>query len=100
MAQAEGGVMLISDEYRETNRYMLAHKNYGVRVYRWSSAVDGIATALNVLSVLDDGCGRGLLVANLPENRNYETFEYDPGWPGKDKLPKSADLVACTDVLE
>jgi hypothetical protein len=27
-------------------------------------------------------------------------FEYDPGIPGKDHLPKPADLVVCTDVLE
>lgn len=56
------------------------------------------AKKLRAASVLDYGCGQGTLRPALaPE---LKVLEYDPGIPGKDKMPKPADIVACTDVLE
>ena len=45
-------------------------------------------------SVLDYGCGKGI------KDRIPDILEYDPGVVGKDKRPRPADLVICTNVLE
>ena len=47
-------------------------------------------------TVLDYGCGKGWLAANMP----IPVAEYDPGIPGKDTIPEPADFVLCLDVLE
>ena len=41
-------------------------------------------------------CGKGALANKLP----FPIWEYDPAIPGKDAVPRPADLVICTDVLE
>jgi 2-polyprenyl-3-methyl-5-hydroxy-6-metoxy-1,4-benzoquinol methylase len=51
---------------------------------------------LKTTSVLDYGCGKGMLARELP----FPIYEYDPAVPGKDGLPRAADIVTCTDVLE
>lgn len=53
-------------------------------------------------SVLDYGCGKGLLLEQLKKKYPEIFFYgYDPGVEGKDTLPvKTADLVINTDVLE
>lgn len=92
--------MLISDEYRETNRWMLANKNYGISGHLWSDRVDKFVRGMKAASLLDYGCGRSYLAEYLPADRKYETVEYDPGIPGKEDTRKTVDIVSCTDVLE
>lgn len=51
--------------------------------------------------VLDYGCGQGTLRTALKaQGFAPDVMEYDPAIKGKDGLPKPAELVACTDVLE
>lgn len=76
------------------------HMSYGMR---WGGAgkshaetVLEFAQQLQAFDVLDYGCGRGTLREAIP----LPVKEYDPGIPGKDKLPEPADLVVCTDVME
>jgi len=45
---------------------------------------------------LDYGCGKGFLAEEL----DFPIWEYDPAVSGKERLPKPADIVICTDVLE
>lgn len=92
--------MLISPEYQAVNRYMLAHKNYGISGHVWAPKVHELAQGIEARSLLDYGCGQGSLAAALPAERRYAVNEYDPGIPGKDHAPANADLVSCTDVLE
>ena len=47
-------------------------------------------------SLLDYGCGKGLLAEALP----FPIWQYDPAIPGLDESPRAADLVVCTDTLE
>lgn len=50
-------------------------------------------------TVLDYGCGNGAMVQALIE-LGIDARGYDPGVPTIDALPKPADLLISTDVLE
>ena len=56
------------------------------------------AHELGATTVLDYGCGRGTLKPAI--SPTLKVAEYDPGIAGKDGLPKPAELVVATDVLE
>ncbi|MGB0818370.1 MAG: methyltransferase domain-containing protein [Candidatus Puniceispirillaceae bacterium] len=52
-------------------------------------------------SLLDYGCGKGVLVSMLNQSfPQLVTDLYDPGVPEFDHDPVPADMVTCTDVLE
>ncbi len=92
----------ISEEYRQLN--VKLHEDqitYGAGGQRHAETVKkivaGIKTADNSFpSVLDYGCGKGMLGKALP----FPIWEYDPAIPTKAEQPRPADLVVCTDVLE
>lgn len=92
--------MLITPEYREMNRHMLATKNYGVSGHRWAERAHTLAVGMEARHLLDYGCGQGTFARALPLDRAYAVREYDPGIPGKDSAPEHADFVVCGDVLE
>jgi hypothetical protein len=54
------------------------------------------AKEIGAETALDYGSGQG----TLKDAISLPVQEYDPGIPGKDVLPKPADLIVCTDVLE
>jgi len=88
---------LISSEYRNLNTRL--HRDnlaYGVGGSRHAPTVLKLAQSISSQSILDYGCGKGLLAKALP----FPIWEYDPAIPGKDLSPRAADLVVCTDVLE
>ena len=88
---------VISAEYRALNRQMHeSHLAYGVGGARHAATVTKMAEAMKAQSILDYGCGKGLLAQTLP----IPIWEYDPAIPGKEASPRPADLVVCTDVLE
>jgi len=94
--------ILISPEYAELNRRL--HKDnlaYGVGGAKHAETVKKMVSKIATQdgsppSVLDYGCGKGLLAKELP----FPIWEYDPAVPGKAETPRAADLVVCTDVLE
>ena len=51
-------------------------------------------------TVLDYGCGRRTLEAEMPPITGMQWRNYDPCIDGLDAPAEPADLVACTDVLE
>ena len=88
---------LISDEYRKQNE--LLHKSrtkYGQRGHRHIPVITEIIEDHDCATVLDYGCGTGELVKKAP----FEVNSYDPAISRYAQLPKPADLVVCTDVLE
>jgi hypothetical protein len=103
-APAKGIAMLctskppvISPEYRALNATLHAENLYfGVGGARHADMVAKLAAELKTTTVLDYGCGKGLLAQALP----FPIWEYDPAVPGKDTPPRPADLVVATDVLE
>jgi hypothetical protein len=88
---------LRSPDYARLLQQKHASKKWGADGHSHADAVREFAARLGATSLLDYGCGRGTLRAALPD---LKVMEYDPGIVGKDKMPKPAPLVVCTDVLE
>jgi len=89
---------LITEEYRQLNRQLHADReDYGTTAPRYAQQVADVASAIAARSILDYGCGKGLLRQGLS---HLMVAEYDPAIEGKETAPYPADLVACIDVLE
>lgn len=110
---------LITEAYRALNVKLHAKpEGYGGRGYKHADAILDFAMRLEARSLLDYGCGEGSLCKVIAKaHKAKETAkgvrawlaalesglklrEYDPAISGKEDLPKPADLVVCTDVLE
>jgi hypothetical protein len=88
---------VISAEYAAQN--CLLHRTnafYGVSAEKHVDTVKSLFKAVGANSLLDYGCGKGLLAKHL----DFPIWEYDPAIPGKDAPARPADLVVCIDVLE
>lgn len=88
---------LISKEMVELNQQL--HKdvpNFGMGGAKHAEAIERLSKELKTTSILDYGCGKGLLAKSLP----FPIWEYDPAIKEKSETPKAADIVVCTDVLE
>lgn len=90
---------MISNEYRKLNEQQ--HKKdpqYGTSGWKSASTVLQLHKRLNAGSVLDYGCGKGMLKHTLPHT--IDVREFDPAVPGKDAPPAKADIVVVADVME
>lgn len=88
---------LASEDYRKQLQDKHSTAVWGKHGHSHAPEVLAFLKQIGGRSVLDYGCGRATLAKSLP---GVKTFEYDPGIVGKDHMPKIADLVVCTDVLE
>lgn len=88
----------ISADYLCQLRTMHESGVWGGGAERWVSKVAKRALKSGSKTVLDYGCGPGILKKLLPAN--LDVREYDPAVPEKSLLPIPADIVACIDVLE
>lgn len=88
---------LASDNYRKQLQEKHSTIAWGGHGHSHAPEVLAFLKRIGGRSVLDYGCGRATLAKALP---GVKTFEYDPGIVGKDHMPKVADLIVCTDVLE
>jgi len=101
---------MIRQEYKEQlQEHREGNPGWGSSAIR--NAGDHIVRYLNkhesIVSVLDYGCGNGVLAdwVQARVDRQLEWYEYDPSVPGKDQLPDSGpgdlfDLIISVDVLE
>lgn len=88
---------LISADYRRQNEQLHEERlDYGVGGWKHADTVMKLVDTLKTHSVLDYGCGKGYLAKHLP----FPIWEYDPAFPDKAGIPRPADIVVCTDVLE
>lgn len=87
---------LISPEYCELQKQLHTSQVYGVSGYRRVDDVLAMMAEFKATSVLDYGCGKGIIKSCLGD----VIREYDPAVEGKDGPPEEADIVVCTDVLE
>lgn len=89
--------MTISEEYRNLNAEL--HKSnelYGTSGKKYANQVHALAMSMQTQDILDYGCGKSTLAANLP----FKIKQYDPAIKKYSALPEPADMVVCTDVLE
>lgn len=93
-------MQLISEEYRLLNEQLHKKKKdkWANSGNRWAHIINFLCKSFYIETVLDYGSGTGSVEDRLIGGITYK--EYDPCIKGKDKLPKSADLVLCMDVLE
>lgn len=88
---------VISSGYIAQNRELHEKSNcYGISVMKHVDVIKKIYDKIAAKSLLDYGCGKGLLGKQL----DFPIWEYDPAVTGKEHAPRPADLVVCVDVLE
>lgn len=89
----------ISREYADLNAELHSREaRYGSGAWRKADNVIELFVNQGHETILDYGCGKGTLAADLKDT--IEIAEFDPAIPGKDAPPEPADLVCCFDVLE
>jgi hypothetical protein len=91
---------LISPGYLAENKRLHLSGKYGRSGDKWLHVVLGLIEETGARDVLDYGCGKGNLSYSLNYCDGIVARDYDPAIEGRDALPKPADLVVCTDVLE
>jgi trans-aconitate methyltransferase len=92
--------MTITPDYAENLKKLHERKTFGNRS-KIPSEVLRCIEEYDVKSILDFGCGKGLVVAALKETfPNLTVYGYDPGRDGYDSLPDNVDMIISTDVLE
>jgi len=96
----ENRKMTITESYRE--QQVELHKNpaYGVASLAFAPLVAKVMRENNIKSLSDYGAGKCNLGKTLRSSGlEFEYYPYDPAFPEYGS-PRSADLVACIDVLE
>ena len=93
---------LIGDEMLRQNRMLHeAPEGFGGSGWKHAEKIVEFAREIRAESLLDYGCGECTLRRHLKRLEfHIDIREYDPAIPRLAKLPKPADLVVCTDVLE
>lgn len=87
----------ISAPYIQQNKILhTTNPQYGTMAVNYVKTVLDLFDKTSCRSILDYGCGKGLLAKNIP----FPIWEYDPAIEGKDWPPRPSDLVVALDVLE
>jgi methyltransferase family protein len=90
---------LMSEEYRRLNCLLhAADPEYGKTASRYIAQVRDIARKFGVRTLLDYGCGKGVVRRSLMGE--FEIRGYDPAITGLDQVPTPAEMIVCIDVLE
>lgn len=93
--------MLISPEYAKLNSDLHKTKpSYGTNGAKRIAAIKEIAKEYEIETILDYGCGKGML-KKAAKDLPFQITNYDPAFPQWAALPNNVyDLVLVGDVLE
>jgi 2-polyprenyl-3-methyl-5-hydroxy-6-metoxy-1,4-benzoquinol methylase len=90
----------ISDHYR--NQLLKLHQakhSFGTKA--WYKGIDTWIEKVKPASIIDYGCGKGMLLESIKTRYQIEGIGYDPGVIEFMQTPtQPADALVCTDVLE
>ena len=92
--------MLITEEYREQQKYLHANYNYGVVSIEFAPIVSELINRTGLNDILDYGAGRGNLAKHLTPAHSVSVTHYEPAREEWADDPEPHDLVCCIDVLE
>lgn len=95
--------MHLSEEYKQQlQKLHQDDETWGTSGKPWAYQIIKLARKHECNSILDYGCGKGLLGAQIVLNapNNITVHDYDPGVPRFSKTPEPADMVVSTDVFE
>ena len=97
----DSGATTLPPADRERHRYIHSIRdNYGTWGERFAPDVLRFVKQVGATSLLDYGCGKGLLAKCLAKERpDLVVMQYDPAIAEHDRVPEPADLVVCTDVI-
>lgn len=93
---------MISDEYKDqlSKLHKIKIKTFGTSE-EIPSEVERCLKEYNITSVLDFGCGKGLVSFALRQKYpNLQVYSYDPGREEFSTLPNNVDMIFSQDVLE
>lgn len=96
-AYAQPPEAFASPEYVKQLRGLHERQPWGQHGGSHALMVKAFMREIGAKTVLDYGCGQATLQAAL---KPIKVQLYDPGVVHRDGLPKPADLIVCTDVLE
>ena len=86
-----------SQQYADLQKqFHVQRPDYGISGHKYSEHIAQLAKKLGTRDILDYGCGKATLQKSLP----FPIQNYDPFVPEYAAIPKPADLVVCTDVME
>ena len=88
--------LVITPQHLEEMKKLHQNPVYGISGKKHKDVVQKLAESLNTRSIMDYGCGKATLGAKLP----FPIWEYDPAIPGKEGVPRPADLVVALNVVE
>jgi len=96
---------LCSSEYREQLNEMADKRAWSGGGALYVNEVIKLCRKCEATSLLDYGCGFVDMRAEIDASgqvldRTITVQSYDPGVPGRERLPEPADVVLCVDVLE
>jgi hypothetical protein len=86
----------ITSGHTEAHKALHKDLSYGLDGRKHKAVVEKLSQSMKTPSIMDYGCGKGTLSSSLP----FPVWEYDPAIAGKDNVPRPADLVICTNVLQ
>jgi len=93
--------MLISEEFRsEQYKRHITDPEYGGEAVEYSAHISNVINQTQVGDVLDYGCGKGELGANLELDHRVRVHLYDPAIPDIAEAPEPQDMVVCVNVLD
>lgn len=91
---------MISEEYQK--QLVDLHKNpvFGNKK-EIPVEITNLIDQYNILSILDFGCGKGLLIDSIKQQYpNIEVYGFDPASAVNNTLPEKVDMIISFDVLE
>ena len=92
--------MKITAGYLEEQKRLHETTEYGTASVMYAPMVTSLIDKLGITELLDYGCGRGNLSANLKVGHQMTIQHYDPAVPECAGDPIPMQMVACIDVLE